>query len=229
MGDKRRVLIAEDHDIVRSGLRHILAGQPDLEVIGEAKNGRDAVRLAGALDPDLVLMDLHMPDTNGIDAIAEIRSRSKVVRILVLTFLKSEEHVRASLRAGADGYALKDDSTEEILGAIRKVFAGKTYLSPSVMEQVAYSIFSDQRKSKSEMPKSHWDLLTVREREILKLISEGHTSRYIASRLYRSVKTVDKHRANLMRKLNLHNVAALTQFAIQHGLTGTGLSGGLPT
>jgi len=164
-------------------------------------------------------MDLHMPDMNGIDAIAEIRRYRPKIPIVMLTFQKGEEYIRASLQAGANGYVLKDDPIAEILVAIRNVIAGKRYLSQSIVEQVA-NLLSEHDSSRNAA--SHWDTLTVRERQMLQLIAEGHTSKHIATHISRSVKTVDKHRANLMRKLDLHNVAALTQFAVKHDLIGAG-------
>ena len=219
MAEKHTVLLAEDHPIVRAGLRTLLSAQDDMEIVGEASNGRDAISLAGRLMPNLVMMDLHMPDTNGIEAITEIHQRNPDIRILVLTFQKSDDYVHAAMRAGAHGYVLKDDPTAEILTAIRKVIAGKAYLSESIVDNMARLFSEHGRKANVS---SLLDMLTVREREVLKLSAEGHPSKYIGIRIARSPKTVDKHRANLMRKLNIHNVASLTQFAVEHGLTALG-------
>lgn len=215
MGLKHRILITEDHTILRAGLRVLLSSDPDLEVVGEADDGRDAVRLAVELSPDLVMMDLSMPGLSGTEAIALVRKRIPDIRILVLTMHKTEEHIRAALHAGANGYLLKDASAAELIMAIKSVVCGKTFLSPSISDRVV-NMFLDGRGTVSE--KSHWDTLTLREREILKLIAEGHTSKHIATYLCLSSKTVEKHRSNLMKKLDLHNVSALTVFAIGKGL-----------
>ena len=219
MATMRKILIVDDHEIVRNGLRAQLDLQADIEVVGEAGNGQDAIRLADELAPDLVLLDLHMPGTNGIDTIAEIRKRHPNMRILVFTFQKTEEYVCASCRVGANGYILKDEPTEKVIVAIRTVLSGGSAISPCILEHVIH-LFADH--GGKTIATSHWDLLTIREREVLKLVAQGHTSKYIASRLCRSNKTVEKHRANLMKKLGLHSIAALTQFAMEHQLLVTG-------
>jgi DNA-binding NarL/FixJ family response regulator len=179
-------------------------------------NGRDAVRLAGLLKPDLVLMDLAMPQMDGMSAIRELRRRvsDAKVKILVLTMHKTEEHIRAALQAGANGYVLKDASRAELLMAIHSVMGGKTFISPAVAERIVTG-YLDRGESEVR-PLS--DTLTAREKQVLKLIAEGGRNRDIAEYLFVSVKTVEKHRANLMGKLNLHNTAALTSFAIHNAL-----------
>jgi len=212
---KHGILIVEDHTILREGLRALFAADPALTVVGETDNGRDAVRLAGSLCPSLVLMDLSMPGTSGIEAINELKRRYPETRVLVLTVHKTEEYIREALRAGADGYALKDATHTELLMAIRSVLSGKTYLSPSVSEKVVNG-YLDRRKLAASP--TAWDSVTHREREILKLIAEGRTNKHIAGYLCVSVKTVEKHRSNLMKKLDLHNASTLTAFAIEKGL-----------
>lgn len=209
------ILIAEDHALLRQGLRALFSSDPEFQVVGEADNGRDAVRLTGKLVPDLVIMDLSMPGINGVEAIEDIKRRYPDTKILVLTVHKTDEYIRHTLRAGADGYALKDASYEELLTGVRSVLRGRSYLSPDVSAAVVSGYLGG---AQAGGPATRWDTLTHREREILKLIAEGHTSKGIANYLCVSIKTVEKHRANLMRKLDLHNTAELTVFAIDKGL-----------
>ncbi len=216
---KHRLLIAEDHGILRDGLRSLLENTDDMEVIGEATNGREAVQLAVKLHPDLVLMDLSMPDTNGTEAIPAIKNRARDIKVIALTVHKAEEYVRASLNAGADGYVLKEESQAELLNAIRNVLAGQTYLSPGVCKHVVTGFLAKDEPRKEEGVGGHtWDSLTVREREILKLIAEGKRNKDIAAYLSISVKTVEKHRSNLMRKIGAHNISQVTAFAIENNL-----------
>lgn len=224
MMHKHRIVIAEDHTLVRAGLRALLLQEDDLEVVGEAGNGRDAVRSVSSLSPDLVLMDLTMPGSNGIEAIAEIKRRFPAVRVLVLTLHKSDEYIHESLDAGADGYILKDATQDELRAAIRSVLSGKTYLSPDVSSRIVTGYLGGGR---SPAPTSAWDTITQRERQVLKLIAEGHGNKYIAEYLCLSVKTVEKHRSNLMKKLDLHNASTLTAYAIEKGLV-AGHSGSKP-
>ena len=219
MATRHKILVVDDHEIVRSGLKVQLGLQSDFEVIGEASNGRDAVALAERLAPALLIVDLHMPDMNGIDTIQEIHRRNPNIRILVLTFQNVEEYVLAALQAGANGYMLKNESGKDVILAARAVLEGKTAISPSILGQVMHILSSRGGK---ETARSHWDILTLREREILQMVAEGHTSKYIAKHLNRSDKTVEKHRANLMKKLNMHSVATLTQFAMTHHLLDVG-------
>lgn len=214
MDAKKRILIAEDHNLLRAGLRIMLSQEADLEVVGEAENGKEAIRAADLLAPDLVLMDLTMPGTNGMEAIAEIKKRHPAIRILVLTIHRADEYIQEALRAGADGYVLKDASQDELRLAVRSVLAGKSYLSEDVAEKVIGGYLSGGRPAGS----GGWEGLSPREREVLKLVAEGHGNKYIASYLSLSIKTVEKHRSNLMRKLDLHNTASLTAYAIERGL-----------
>jgi len=212
---KHRILIAEDHALLREGLRSLLESDPEIEVAGEAENGREAIKLTGMLMPCLVLMDLSMPGINGTEAITEIKRRYPDTKILALTVHKAEEYIRDTLKAGADGYVLKDASYTELIIAVKNVLSGKTYLSPDVSEIVVSGYLGG---NKMEEGGSAWGSITHREREVLKLIAEGYSNRHIADYLCVSVKTVEKHRSNLMKKLDLHNVAALTAFAIEKGL-----------
>ena len=215
MRDKNRIVIAEDHTILREGLRALLSSHPDLEVVGEAADGRDAIRCVEEAGPDLVLLDLSMPRMDGLDAIREISKRSPETKILALTVHKAEEYVLAALQAGADGYALKDATQAELVTAIRSVLAGKRYLSPGVSEKVIEGYLAGKKGRTTKTP---WDSVTAREREVLKLIAEGHKNKEIAEILCISVKTVEKHRSNIMEKLDLHNVSDLTAYAIERGI-----------
>ena len=217
MGGKQSVYIVEDQNLVRAGLRALLAQEGDLEVIGEASNGRDAVQAIGTLTPDLVLMDLTMPGMNGIEAMHAIKRRNPEIRMVVLTIHRTDEYIHESLRAGADGYILKDGTHDELLLAIRSVLGGKTYLSPDVSDQVIHGFLGTGKTAGSN---GGWESLTLREREVLKLIAEGHPNKYIAKYLCLSIKTVETHRSNLMKKLNLHNASMLTSYAIGKGLVG---------
>ncbi len=214
--DKKRIVIAEDHTILRAGLKALLESNPTFEVVGEADNGRDAIRRVAELKPDLIIMDLSMPGLSGIDAVKDIRDRYPEVKALVLTVHSEEEYVLSSLEAGANGYVLKDATQTELIAAAERVLNGKTYLSPEITEKVVDSYL--QANKNSQEPATKWDSVTQRERQILKLIAEGHTNKSMASYLCISVKTVEKHRANLMKKLDLHSVSALTTYAMEKGI-----------
>ena len=214
--DKKKIVIAEDHTILRAGLIALLTSNPDFEIVGEADNGRDAIRRVIELKPDLIIMDLSMPGMNGMDAVREIKDRMPEVKALVLTVHSEEEYVLASLQAGANGYVLKDATHNELLIAAERVLDGKTFLSPDITEKVVNSYLNTSNVSQE--PVTRWDTVTQRERQILKLIAEGHTNKSMAEYLCISVKTVEKHRANLMKKLDLHNVSALTTYALEKGI-----------
>jgi DNA-binding NarL/FixJ family response regulator len=210
-----KIVLAEDHTILREGLRALLSSDPTVEIIGEAQNGREAVRCIEKLEPDLVLMDLSMPRMSGMDAIREIKKRYPEIKIIALTVHKTEEYLLTTLKAGADGYVLKDATHEELVMAIKNVMGGKSYLSPGVSEKVIEGYLDGRESSRTSSP---WETLSQREREVLKLIAEGFKNKEIAGDLCISLKTVEKHRANLMKKLDLHNAAALTVYAVQKGL-----------
>lgn len=209
-----KVFIVDDHAIVREGLKALLSLEQRINVVGESDNGRDAVHLIGSVIPDLILMDLSMPGMNGIEAIREIRNRYSSVRIVVLTVHRTEEYIRTALEAGANGYVLKESTHAELMIAVRSVMDGKSYLSPVVSEKIIVGYLNRGDVD----AKSPWETLTPRERVVLKLIAEGHQNKRIAMYLSISVKTVEKHRANMMRKLNLHNAARLTAYAIERRL-----------
>jgi DNA-binding NarL/FixJ family response regulator len=215
MDTRHRILIVDDHTLFRAGLKALLLQSPELEVVGEAANGRDAIRCVAELKPDLVLMDITMPGMNGIEAVTEIKRRTPEVRVLVMTLHTAEDYIHASLKAGADGYILKDATQDEFRVAMRSVLMGKTYLSIDVSAKVVSGYLGG---GKSTGTSSVYDTLTHREREVLKLIAEGNMNKSIADYLNLSVKTVEKHRSNLMTKLNVHNAAGLTVYAIENGL-----------
>ena len=210
-----RIVLAEDHTILREGLRALLSADPAFEIIGEAPDGREAVRCVEKLEPDLLLMDLSMPRMSGMDAIREIKKRYPDIKIIALTVHKTEEYLLATLQAGADGYVLKDATHDELVLAIKNVMGGKSYLSPGVSEKVIEGYLEGKESNRARSP---WETLSQREREVLKLIAESYKNKEIAEDLCISLKTVEKHRANLMKKLDLHNAAALTVYAMQKGL-----------
>ena len=215
MNTKCRVVIAEDHDLLRNGLRSMLSAQGDYDVIGEARDGKEACQMAMTLNPDLMLMDLSMRGMNGIDASAAIKRRSPNVRIVVLSVHQSEEYVREALRAGVEGYVLKDVSFDELLVAMRMVMQGKKHLSADVY---GYMVDSFVTGREVHAPKKAWDVLTARERSVLKLIAEGRTNRQVGQYLNLSPKTIEKYRASMMHKLNIANLTELVLVAISMGL-----------
>lgn len=215
MKEKYRVVIAEDYTILREGLRALLSSDPIFEIVGEAADGREAIQCVERLKPALVLMDLSMPRMNGMDAIREIKKRSSATKILVLTVHRAEEYILATLKAGADGYILKDSTQSELMMAVKSVLGGKHFISPGISEKVIEGYLDGRKILKT---RTSWDTLTHREREILKLIAEGYKNKKIADLLCISVKTVEKHRANLMQKLDLHSTSALTTLALEKGL-----------
>jgi DNA-binding NarL/FixJ family response regulator len=209
------IVIAEDHTILREGLKSLLSSQPDLKIVGEAGDGLEAIRCVQNHSPDMILLDLSMPRMTGLDAIKEIKRANEDTRIIVLTVHSTEEYILATLQAGADGYVLKDAHGTELMTAIRHVLDGRRYLSPSISGMIIDGLLQGKKASAI---RSSWETLTQREREILKLIAEGHKNKDIADLLCISLKTVEKHRANLMEKLDLHNVASLTALAAEKGL-----------
>ncbi len=210
-----RILLADDHIITRQGLRSLLDNQSDMEVVGDAENGRTAVELSDELEPDIVIMDVSMPDLNGIEATRQIISQSPNIKIIALSMHSDSLYVSEMLKSGASGYLLKDCAFEELTEAIRIVTSDKTYLSPSISGVVIDDYL--HRLSKTDV--SDPDVLTDRERQILQPIAEGKTTKQIALQLHISTKTVETHRRQIMNKLNLHSVAELTKYAIRKGLT----------
>ena len=215
MQKKIKIVLAEDHTILREGLRALLSSNPKFEIVGEAQDGREAVRCVEKLGPDLLLMDLSMPRMSGMEAIREIKKRYPQSKVIALTVHKTEEYLHTTLQAGADGYVLKDATHNELVVAIKSVMKGKPYLSPGVSQKVIEGYLEGKGTLNPDSP---WESLSQREREVLKLIAEGYKNKEIAEDLCISLKTVEKHRANLMKKLDLHNAAALTVFAMGKGL-----------
>jgi len=218
MTDKKTIVIAEDHTLLREGLISMIEEQPDLKVVAEAADGMEAVRCVEKHAPDLVLLDLAMPKMNGISAIKDIRSRFSDTRILAVTIQTDDEYILAAFESGADGYCLKQASREEFINAIRNVLAGNRYISPEISDLVLEGYIEGKKRLKTD---TLWESLTQREKEVLKLIGEGYKNAEVAEFLFISPKTVDKHRSNIMKKLDLHNASALTAYAIEKGLVVT--------
>jgi len=209
------IILVDDHVIMRDGLRHLLDEESDIEVIGEADNGRKAVKLALEKKPDIVIMDIAMQDMNGIEATRQIKSNNPEIKVIALSMHSERQIVVGVFRAGASGYLLKESSSLELVDAIRTIHIGRKYLSQKISDIVLQEI-SDVKKDTKEIGV---DVLTNRECEILQLISEGNSTKKVADVLFISPKTVESHRANIMEKLNIHNIPELTKYAIRAGLT----------
>lgn len=215
-----RVLLVEDHTLVRAGLRSLLQSFGGIQVVAEAGDGRDALRLVELHKPDLVLMDVAMPGLNGLEATTRLRKEFPTIRVLILSMYSNEEYVIQSLRAGAAGYLLKDAATTELDLAIKAIARGETYLSPAVSKVVVSDYVRRVGGEGAEVAadRSPYERLTPRQREILQLIAEGHTTKEIAHLLNISAKTVETHRMQLMSQLDIHDVAGLVRYAIRKGL-----------
>ncbi len=212
---KIRVLICDDHTILREGIRLLLNAQPDMEVVGEAVNGREAVEQARTLKPDVILMDIAMPRLNGLEATRQIRRDYPRARVLVLTMYESDEYIAQMLEAGAAGYVLKKVAGSELVYAIRAVHQGEAFLYPSITKRLVEDYL---RRVEAGQERVTFDGLTDREREVLQLIAEGYTSKEIADALNLSVRTVQNHRTHIMDKLGLHDRGDLIKYAIQKGI-----------
>jgi len=209
------IILVDDHVIMRDGLRHLLSSESDIEVIGEAANGREAVKLVLSKKPDIVIMDIAMQDMNGIEATRQIKNENPEVKVIALSMHSERQIVVGVFRAGASGYLLKESSSLELVDAIRTIHLGRKYLSQKISDIVLQEI-SEVKKDTGEIGV---DVLTNRECEILQLISEGNSTKKIADVLFISPKTVESHRANIMEKLDIHNIPELTKYAIRAGLT----------
>ena len=209
------ILLADDHTILRAGLRMMLNAQPDFEVVGEAQDGRQAIQEAQRLQPDVILMDITMPDMNGIEATRQIKKLLPETKVLILTMHEHDEYVFQALRAGASGYMLKEAADTDLISALRVIQNGQFYLSPTAQSVMVGDYLQRVRTGEE---KDSYSSLTEREREILKLVAEGYTNNKIAERLIISPKTVDTHRTHVMDKLNLHSRAELVKYAMRRGL-----------
>ncbi len=209
------ILLADDHTILRAGLRMMLNAQSDFEVIGEAQDGRQAIQEAQRLQPDVILMDITMPDMNGIEATRQIKKLLPETKVLILTMHEHDEYVFQALRAGASGYMLKEAADTDLISALRVIQNGQFYLSPTAQSVMVGDYLQRVRTGEE---KDSYSSLTEREREILKLVAEGYTNNQIAERLIISPKTVDTHRTHVMDKLNLHSRAELVKYAMRRGL-----------
>jgi DNA-binding NarL/FixJ family response regulator len=215
MQSKKRIVIAEDHTILRQGLVALLKSNNEIEVVGEAEDGLEAIRCAEKIKPDLLLLDLNMPRMDGISVIKEVKRSHPDIKIIVLTMHKQEEYIFEAFKSGAEGYCLKASSHDELVIAIHAVLSGKFYVSPEISGKILEGFLEGQTSIKK---KSSWDTLTQREKEVLKLVAENYQNKEISDYLFISVKTVEKHRANIMEKLDLHSASALTAYAIEKGL-----------
>ena len=210
-----RIILADDHTIVRHGLNKLIQQQEDMEVIAQAADGHSTIELTRELSPDMVIMDIGMPDLNGIDATQQIIREFSQVKVIGLSMHSGKKFVIEMLKAGASGYLLKDCALEELTTAIKAVASGKTYLSPSITDVVVENYVRHSKKKES----SAFSLLSQREREVLQLMAEGKTTKQVGLKLHISPKTVEGHRLRIMEKLNMDSVAKLTKYAIQEGLT----------
>ena len=210
-----RVFLADDHKIIREGLRTLLEKQPDIEVVGEAENGRKTVQLVQELLPNVVIMDIAMPDLNGIEATRQIIANTPGVKVIALSMHSDRRFIVGMLNIGASGYLLKDCAFEELINAIRAVVANRIFLSPKIVE----TVIKDFSHLFQKLEISIFSKLTSREQEVLQLLSEGKTTKQIAFHLNVSVKTVETYRQQIMDKLDIHSIAELTKYAIREGLT----------
>lgn len=210
-----RLVIVDDHTLMRSGLEAMLKSEADFEVVGVEADGPSAVRAAADLAPDIMLIDVNMRSVSGIDAIREIKRRYPQIRIVALTFQQDDKCIRATLKAGADAYVLKDDSRTALLSALSALTRDQNYLSPAICSKVIAGYLSGS--GADGVSQERWEVLTKREREVLRLIAEGRRTKEIADFLSLSPKTVEKHRSNMMRKLDLHSVSEVTVYAIENG------------
>lgn len=213
-----KILLVDDHKIIRDGLKALLAQQPDMEVVAEADNGRMGVNLANKLKPDIVIMDISLPDLNGVDASRQILAQTTGVKIVALSMHSDRQFIEQMLLAGVSGYVLKDSAFEELALAIKCVTKNQMYVSPEIAERIIKGYVSQLADANCVTSVS----LTLREREVLQLIAEGYTTSETASKLHLSVKTVETHRKNIMDKLEIRSIAELTKYAIRHGITHLG-------
>lgn len=214
-----RVLLADDHNLVRAGIKSLLEDSNNVIVVGEAANGRDAVVLTGQLSPDIVFLDIAMPELNGLEAAARIKKEYPSVRTVILSMHTDEEYVIQALKSGASGYLLKDSAPGELRLTVDTIMKGEIYVSPSISRDVINEYLSRQKRSmQSEEIELNKEILTSRQKEVLQLIAEGNSTKEIAGKLFVSVKTVETHRAHIMEKLGIYDIAGLVKYAIRVGL-----------
>jgi DNA-binding NarL/FixJ family response regulator len=213
---KISVLLAEDHAVVRQGLRSLLSAEPDIEVVGEAGNGRQAIQMAREMRPDVVVMDIAMPLLNGLEATCQIIGDGIPTRVLILSSYADDEYVHQLTEAGASGYLVKQTAAIDLIKAVREIARGNAYFSPSILKRLL-ELYRES-SAKGRLLRRRSEYLTSRENEVLQMVAEGHVNKQIAAVLNLSIKTVEKHRQQLMDKLNIHDVAGLTRYAISHGV-----------
>jgi len=221
---KIRVLIADDHTILRAGLRMLINAQPDMEVVGEAADGFEALRQAGEANPDVLTLDLTMPGGNGVKTLERLRQECPQTHVLVVTMHEDPTYLHAALAAGGSGYVVKSAADGELLTAIRALAQGRTFVSMKLTDSDTHQIFGRQASSTLVPPRPRASLLSPREQDVLKLLAQGYTNQEVGTRLHVSVKTIETHRARLMDKLGLRSRAELTRYALEMGLLGPGQS-----
>jgi two-component system response regulator NreC len=209
------ILLADDHSVLRRGLRRILEEQPDLQVVGEASSGREAVELASTLRPQVIVMDIGMPLMNGMEATRQILQRNKQANVLILSMYTDENYVIQVLRAGAKGYLLKDTAEEDLIQAVRTVAEGRSFFSPKITEML---LGDNMQRLRDQAATDSYELLTPREREVLQLIAEGKSNKEAAAALFLSPTTIETHRARIMDKLNLHSTAEIVLYAVRKSI-----------
>ena len=212
--EKIKVFVADDHTILRQGIKALLDNQGGIEVIGEAKDGREAIKIIEEVLPDVILMDIAMPGLNGLEATRRIKKKFPKMKVLVLTMYTNEEYIFQILNAGANGYLVKETAFQDLISAIRAVYRGEAFMSPSISKKVINNYI---KRARGDKKKVH-DILTTREREILQLIAEGNSNKRIAEALFISPKTAETHRTHIMDKLNIHDRAGLIKYAIRKGI-----------
>ena len=215
---KITVLLADDHTVVRAGLRALLEAEEDINVVGESENGREAVRMAKHLQPDVVVMDIAMPSLNGLEATRQVTRESPKSRVLILSSYSNDEYVQQLTDAGATGYLVKQTAAQDLVAAIREVKKGNAFFSPAISKRLLEHFRTMVNRPPGERKSTK---LTPRELEVLQLVAEGYANKQIAAELFISIKTVEKHREQLMRKLDIHDVAGLTRYAITNGIIET--------
>lgn len=208
-----RILLADDHALIRHGIRTLISNNPTLKVIGEVGDGEELLEFLQTNVPDLLILDISMPKLTGIEAVSKVKKLYPAIKILMLTMHKNKQYFYHAMSAGADGYLMKEDSDEELLLAIKRIQDGKSYLSPFLSQDFADDVISAYRNNRS----SPFETLTKREREVLNLVVEGHTSKVMAEMLHLSPRTIDHHRANLLRKFDMRNTVDLVNFAVRNG------------